>query len=264
MRTSVAVLALSASALLLTSCSAVQQQGAKTLHINLQGRAMGGEQPITAATVQLYAVGITTDGGGASEMINQTITPVTTSDGTGVMNSNANAGNNNNQFAAGYFTISGDYTCPSSSTLVYLATIGGNPGIGTNNAQEQLAALGQCGNLTSNTNIVINEVTTVGTVKALLPYMSNSGTTYASVSSTPAHAAALATAFNTAAEYVNVTYGGAPGPNLPAGSDASSNDLRALANVVQNCVNSNGSTGNGSNCGTFFTDAQGSAPHRRQ
>ena len=247
------------SVLALAGCNSVQQQGAKTVTINLQGRAMGGEQPITDSTIQLYAVGTTTDGGGATALINQITTPVTTSDGTGVVNSNANAGNNNNQLTAGSFTITGDYTCPSASTLVYLAAIGGNPGIGTNNAQEQIAALGQCGNLSSSTYITVNEITTVGTVKALQPYMSNASSTYASVSSTPPHAAALATAFNTASEYVNVQYGQAPGPNLPAGYDADSNDLRALANVVQNCVNSNGSTGNGTNCGTFFTDAQGTA-----
>ena len=216
---------------------------------------MGGEQPITGSVVQLYAVGTSTDGGASTALINQTLTPVTTSDGSGMMNSNANAGNNNNQMGAGYFTISGDYVCPSASTLVYLATIGGNPGVGVNNAQEQLAALGECGNLSPNTYITINEVTTIGTVRALSSYM----TGYASVGSTTNDAAALATAFDTANEYVNIANGTAPGPTLPSGYDAAANDLRALANVVQNCVNSDGSTNNGSNCGTFFAAAQGTA-----
>jgi len=239
----------------LTSCSAVRQQGQTTVHLNLQGRAMGGEQPITAATIQLYAVGTSTDGGASTALINQTNTPVTTSDGSGVANSNANASNNNNQMPAGYFTITGDYTCPSASTLVYIVGIGGNPGAGTNNVQEEMAAIGQCGSLTAQSFLVVNEITTVGTARALSSYM----TGYASVGSTTAHAAALATAFNTASEYVQIANGTAPGPNLPSGYNADDNDLRALANVVQSCVNSNGSTANGSRCGTFFQDAQGTA-----
>jgi len=235
----------------LTSCSSTQMGTTQTVHLSLQGRAMGGEQPITASTIQLYAVGTTTDGGASNALINQALTPVTTSDGTGLANSNANAGNNNNQFSAGSFTITGDYTCPSASTLVYIAAIGGNPGAGTNNAQEQIAALGPCGNLNANTFVIINEVTTVGTVRALSSYM----TAYDHVGSTPAHAAALATAFSTVNDYVSTQYGSAPGASLPAGYDAASNDLRALANVVQYCVNSTG----GSPCTTFFGDAQGTA-----
>jgi hypothetical protein len=68
-----------------------------TVHLALRGRAMGGEQPISAATIQIYSVGPTTDGGPSTALINQITTPVTTSDGTGLKNANANAGNGNNQ-----------------------------------------------------------------------------------------------------------------------------------------------------------------------
>jgi hypothetical protein len=214
---------------------------------------MGGEQPITAATIQLYAVGTSTDGGASTALINQTTTPVTSSDGTGQMNSNANAGNNYNQYSPGGFSITGDYTCPSPTSLVYIADIGGNTGAGTNNSQEGLAALGECGNLSASSFVVINEITTVGTVRALSSYM----TAYDHVGSTTAHATALSTAFSLVNEYVNTSSGSAPGPSLPSGYSASDYDLRALANVVQSCVNSTGTTG--VTCPPFFTDAKGSA-----
>ena len=158
-----------AGCIFLTSCHSTQS-GQVTVHFPVQGSAMGGEQPIAAATIQLYAVGTSTDGGAATPLINQTLTPVTTSDGSGQLNSNANAGNNYNQLAAGFFTLNADYTCPSSSSLIYIASIGGNPGAGTNTVQEQLAAVGQCGS-PSSTFINLNEVTTVGTVRALSSYM---------------------------------------------------------------------------------------------
>ena len=247
------LLALGAVCLVFTGCTANHISPPVTVHATLRGIAMGGEQPITDAAIHLYEVGTTGDGSAATDLLGANV--VTTSDGTGSMNSNANAGNDDNQLSAGSFMITGDYTCPTASTLVYLAAVGGNPGAGTNNVQEQIVALGDCGTLASTTFITVNEVTTVGTTAALHSFMSG----YNSIGASNANAAALATAFNTAAEYMNPTYGTAPGPALPSGYDASSNDVRALANVVQNCVNSNGSTANGSNCGTFFADAQGTA-----
>jgi uncharacterized repeat protein (TIGR03803 family) len=247
------LLALAAVAFALSGCTANHVSPPVMVHATLHGVAMGGEQPITDAGIHLYEVGTTGDGSVATDLLGSNV--VTTSDGTSSMDANANAGNENNSLAPGSFTITGDYTCPTMDTLVYLAAVGGNPGAGTNNAQEQIVALGDCGNLASTTFITVNEVTTVGTTVALHDYM----TAYNAVGSSNANAAALATAFNTAAEYMNPTYGTAPGPALPPGYDASSNDVRALANVVQNCVNSNGSTANGTNCGIFFADAQGTA-----
>src|SRR5665213_3481559 len=72
----------------------------------VQGIAHGGLQAITGATVQLYAVGTTGDGSGTG----------------------GNASNNHNSYAAGSFNITGDYTCPSATTLVYITVTGGNPG----------------------------------------------------------------------------------------------------------------------------------------
>lgn len=228
----------------LIACNSVTHVAPTTTsaHRELSGKIFGGEQPITGATIQLYAVNTATNGGASTALITST---VTSSDGSGQTNSNANAGNNNNQMDPGFFTITGDYTCPSPDALVYIAAIGGDPGAGTNNNQINLAALGACGNLSSSTNLIINEITTVGTVAALHTAMSG----YDHIGST----GDLTAAFNTAAEYVNVGYGTAPGPALPTGYDASSNDIRALANAVQSCVNSTGGSANdGSSCGRLF------------
>ena len=96
------------------------------------GIVMGGQQPVSGNLIQLYAVGTTGDSSTATTLIHTTLT---TSDGTGQPNSNANAGNSNNSLPAGSFTITGDYTCPSASSEVYLVGTGGNPGMpqGTNN-----------------------------------------------------------------------------------------------------------------------------------
>ena len=124
---------------------------------------------------------------------------------------------------------------------------------GTNNtAVQQLLPLGACSSLATRNFIVVNEVTTVGMVAALYPYI----TAYNSVGSTAAHAADLVSRFNTAAEYVNASNGRSPGPALPAGSDASTADLNSLANTVSACVNTSGYVnGNGGICDRFFTDA---------
>lgn len=226
------VLALSVLAPALTSCTASHVTPPATLHIDLHGRAMGGEQPISGASIFLYQVGTTGIGSQAMNLLNS---PVTSSDGTG---SGGDSSNGFNQWAPGNFTLTGDYTCPVTDSYVYLAAVGGNPGAGTNNSQVSLVALGDCNNLTAQTYITVNEITTVGTMAALWPFYGDGySTSYDSIGSTSGDSA-LAAAFNRAAEYMNSATGTAPGPALPAGFDASSNDLRTLANVVQNCVNS--------------------------
>ncbi len=70
--------------------------------------------------------------------------------------------------ADGSFNITGDYTCPTASSLVYLTATGGNPGVGSNNSAIQMVApLGACGNLNSSTFINVNEVTTAAAAVAL-------------------------------------------------------------------------------------------------
>jgi glucuronoarabinoxylan endo-1,4-beta-xylanase len=207
---------------------------------SVRGQVKGGQQPVSGATIQLYQVGTAGDGSSAAPLGS----PTTTS-------------------ASGGFTITGDYTCPGSNPEVYLLATGGNPGLssGTNNtAIALIAALGSCTSLTSSTFINLNEVTTVAAVAALSPYM----TSPAAIGSGSSDAAALMTAFALASQYASTATGTAPGSGIPAGDAVPSTLINSLADVASACVNSTGGVaGDGSSCGTLFTDATpsgGAAP----
>jgi hypothetical protein len=205
------------------------------------GVARGGQQPISGATVQMYAAGTAGDGSAATAMMSA---PVTTD-------------------AGGYFTLTGLFTCPTPTSLVYLLASGGNPGLtaGTNNTSISLmAALGPCQNLSVATFVNMNEVTTVAAIAALAPYV----TTPAAIGSGTADAAAIASAFTLASEYANTTTGGTPGNNVPAGMTVPTVEIDTLADIIANCINSSGGTaGDNSNCGDLFaysTVSGGTAP----
>lgn len=92
----------------------------------ITGIVHGGQQPVTGSLIQLYVAGTTGDASAASPLL---AARATTSDGTGdAGNSNANAANQSNQLAAGSFTLTGAYTCPTTDAQVYLVATVGNPG----------------------------------------------------------------------------------------------------------------------------------------
>jgi hypothetical protein len=226
--------------LLLAGCSQTQP-GKVTEPLVRHSSVHGGQQPISGATLQLYAVGTTGDGSAATPLLTQTVT----SD------------------ASGNFNLTGAYTCPSASTLVYVVATGGNPGLspGTNNTDIALmAALGPCGNLTGSTFITINELTTVGAIWPLAPFMAS----YTNIGSGSSDGSALASAFTLASQYVNTTTGSAPGQNVPSGTTVPVTQLNTLADILSSCVNSAGGvSGDGSTCGTLFaaaTPTGGTAP----
>jgi polygalacturonase len=245
-----------AGGLLLSGCASSQL--ALPAHpLRLSGTVHGGQQPVTGALIQLYAVGSTGDGSAATPLIGATLT---TSDGSGNgANSNANAGNANNTLPAGSFTITGDYNCPTGAE-VYLVGTGGNAGSGTNNNLALMAALGLCSNLSSSTYIFMDELTTVGSIAALANYTSS----YSAIGSGSGDASALQAAFSTVNEYTDTTLGIAPGPTLPASTYASNIEIQTLGDVLSACINSAGGTaGDGSICDHLFTDTtptSGSAP----
>jgi streptogramin lyase len=190
----------------------------------------GGQQGVSGATIQLYAAG-TNYGSAATPLLTKTVT------------SNG----------AGSFTITGDYSCPTTTTQVYIVATGGNPGLalGTNNtALIMMAALGPCGSLTSSTFIFIDEVTTVASVYALAPFMSTGGGTMLGAPS--ADAQGLANAFATVNNLVNTAQGTAPGLSLPTGATAPTAELNTLADLMSLCVNTSGLPGV---CSTLFAVA---------
>jgi hypothetical protein len=230
-------------AVLLSGCSSLPNTISTTqvaAVTGAQGAVHGGQSPITGATITLWAVGTTGDGSTATSLATTT--------------TNAN----------GAFTLP-TYTCPGSDPYVYLTSTGGNPGLapGTNNTDIALmAALTDCNTLKANAAtefILVDEVTTIGSVAALYPYIAGPG----SVGSGTGDAAAFGTAFQSVAEYTNTTTGTAPGPNLPGGYYASSTEINTLGNIFAYCINTaSGSAGDGTPCGNLFnlTKVGGVAP----
>jgi hypothetical protein len=240
----VSFLFLVAGALLIVGCSGAGSvtEGVKpaTTSASAQGVVRGGQQPVTGATVQLYAAGTGGDGSAATPLLS----PAVMTDGNG------------------NFTITGLYKCPSASALVFLVATGGNPGLGgtVNNASLALmAALGPCGNLTGSTFIFMNELTSAAAVYSLAPYMASA----TAVGSGVSDQAGLASAFTLASELVNTTTGSAPGTGVPSGAVVPTAQLNLVADILAACVNSpGGTTGNGSSCGSLFmlTTAGSTAP----
>jgi hypothetical protein len=224
----------------LTGCgvgSTAISPNSATSAVHLSGKLYGGQQPVSGATLQLYAAGSTGYSSAATPLLNQTVT--TRSDGT--------------------FTITGDYTCPANGQLYIVAT-GGNPGLtpstATNPNLALMTGLGGCGNLTPNTNIMINELTTVASVWALSRFMSG----YASVGTSPGNATGLANAFAVIPELVDTAVGVTPGPALPANAVLPSTELNTLADALAACINSpGGAAGDTSLCGQLFSAANTSS-----
>ncbi len=197
----------------------------------LGGHVYGGEQPISGSNIQLFSPGTTGYGSASIPLLNRPVT------------SDAN----------GNFSLTGTYTCPSSSTPVYVYITGGNPGLapGTNNAAISLmASVGFCGDLTSSTFLVVNEMTTVAAVWSLAPFMVD-GT---HIGTSPTNVQGLINAVETSVNLVSPNTGVSPG-SAPAIATVPVAEIHTLGDILTSCVNSNGSTSPTSSCGRLFTAA---------
>lgn len=199
----------------------------------LQGTVHGGQQAVSSSVIQLWAAGQAGNGSAPQPLITATVLTD----------------------ASGNFNIDNDYTCPSATAQVYITSTGGNPGLGpggNNPSLKMMAALGSCGNLSSATNVVIDEVTTVAAAWALAPFMDASG----NIGSSATNTVGLQNAFLNAGLLADSSTG-LP-PTLPSGQSIETGKVYALANALAGCINSDGS-----NCTTLFTAATpptGSAP----
>jgi streptogramin lyase len=219
-------LLLSALAATFTGCGIDQSAPTGVTGSLINGRIVGGQQPIQGAAIYLYQVGTTGNGTGA-QILNS---PVST-------------------LADGSFSLTGDYRCPASNTQVYLVAAGGNPGLSSNTnntASVLMVALGDCGNLTASSFIFVNEVTTAAAAWALSPFLGPN----AIVGSSATNANGLRNAFLVANNLVNTTTGQAGG-TLPSGATLEASKLYSLANTLAACVN----TAGGSACSPLFSAA---------
>jgi hypothetical protein len=211
----------------------------------LQGHVYGGEQPVVGASIQLYAAGAPASGGGYGLGSTPLITgalPTTDSNGS--------------------FTITGDYTLPPAPSHFYIVSTGGSPGSGNpvNPNIVLLSAIGGCtatSGLSSSLFININEVTTIGSILALQPFLAApaSGNLAAPAIGTPSTAYnGLQNAFETVNNLISISTGAVvPSTQNWAASDSNGLIINTLGDILVHCVNSNPALTN--YCTTLFSEA---------
>ena len=195
--------------------------------VSFTGKVNAGLQPVSGASVQLFAAGIAGNGSAPTALLSTAV--ATGSNGT--------------------FTIPSGYTCPSAQTPVYLLAKGGQAGTGSaaNPFLWLMTALGPCGSITPGSNFVLNEVTTAASVWTLASFMSSGG----SVGAGCTNVTGLDNAFLIANSLVNASTGTSPGAGIPSTLTVSTGKLNTLANALASCTHSSG----GSSCSGLFTAA---------
>jgi hypothetical protein len=214
---------------------------------SIRGVVHGGQNPVYQAHVYLYAVGDTGYGGAAVSLL-------TSGDGSDSLGTYVLTG------ADGSFNISGDYTCTVTANYpsTYILAVGGDPtGLDTgsvnNTAISLVAPTGDCSKSNfSSVSVVVNEVTTIGTV-----YAASSILTDLTHSSAPPPSDALAftalSNINTDLLFASPT--GVARATTPAGNGAVPQaEINTLANILAACVNTTSSSS--SNCQTLFNNAK--------
>jgi hypothetical protein len=212
----------------------------------IHGSVHGGQQPVTGATIQLWAISVSGDGTASTQLLSA---PVIT-DGTGS------------------FTITNLYACSTYTTgaeagmdyQVYLTSTGGNPGLPagrTNSAIALMSALGDCLTLQDPAVFLdVNEETTVAAVAQLAPYM----TSYSAVGAGDSDFSSMMNALFSADSMVSVVSGTSIYNQL--GPPALK--INELSDILAACINSPGGVaGDGSPCGLLFlyaTPPSGPAP----
>lgn len=208
-----------------------------------QGTVTGGQQPITDATIQLYTTGSGGYGSAASTF-----------------------GSSAQTDSSGDFSLSPP-ACPGNNPDVFLVATGGMPtGYTTNANLIMMTGLGPCSGLASISRVQVNELTTIATVWALSGFMTGPTNIGAPTTNTTG----LNNAFAAINEVVNIQTGALSGPSLPSGATLPTDEIDALGNILQNCVNSTGGSAsdttdghtNGTTCGKLFylANPSGTAP----
>ena len=190
----------------------------------LGGHVMGGQQPISGSSIQMFAYN---PDGTATSLLN---TPVT-SDGNG------------------NFTITNDYTC-APGALVYLIARQGNAGAGNNYAITLETALGPCSALTPSSFFTMNEVTTVAFAYSFHAFIPSDGSMVIASSPYVANSfLGVTNGFGMFTSLVNPTSGQSPGPTAPANAVVPTAEINTLADILSVCING---TQTGTGCPALF------------
>ena len=198
-------------------------------NVALSGAVHGGQPPVTKSNIALFAT--------SSAGYNGTLTPLATTQTD----------------TSGNFNITTTIVCPTDTTSqTYLVSTGGNPGLTTgtdNSAIFLVAALGNCRNLSNFPYVVINEVTTVAAAYALSGFApvggagmteaAEEGGTMAGFTTSSTNTQGLTDGFANATNIVNVATGSANStPSGGASGTVPAGTINALADILQDCVNS--------------------------
>jgi streptogramin lyase len=250
--------------LVLTGCSlSTTANSTADPGVALSGVVRGGQQSIVGAHVYLFAAGTTGYGGAgiAATSSNASVSLLTSGPGRTL---DTSGGATNGDYyvttgTGGAFSITGDYSC-TANTQVYLYSLGGDAGSGTNSAAGLVAALGNCpsgGSFATQTpNLILNEVTTIAAAYGFAGFASDS--THVSSSGTAAAQLGIANAFANAANVANIVSGGALATTPGGNGTVPQSEVNTLANVLASCVNT---TGPGSSaCSTLFVNAKSAGP----
>jgi len=220
----------------------------------LKGRVHGGQSPVSGATIQLWQPGTQFNGSSAGYLISGS---ALTTSGEALTDANGN------------FDLTGQYTCPSSTTPVYITATGGNPGLSggsiNNSALVLMAALGPCGSLASLTGpIVVNEVTTVASVYALAQFMGSGGSgdnVGYYLTTAPQSVAGISNPFSEVLNIINIYTGTARTQTGSGVGTVPQTEIDTLADILVPCVNTSGPSS--TSCQSLFaaaTPVGGSAP----
>jgi streptogramin lyase len=235
-------------ALLLSGCAGnptftANPGSAQTM--TLRGSVHGGQQPVVGAHVYLFAISATGWGGPG-------IAPSSSNASVSLLTSGTARDSSGNWYVTtdsnGQFSITGDYTCPSSANTYYYAT-GGDSGSGNNSAITLVAPFSSCN---PSTFTIVNEVSTIASVF-----------TFAGLITDPLHVGTSGSALalsslnsaNSGLNNILVQGAGVANTTTPSGNGTVPQaEINTLANILASCINS---TGPGSvACATLFANAQ--------
>jgi hypothetical protein len=199
-----------------------------TAHAVISGHVHGGQQPVSGATLQIYAVNQLVSGGAyVSTPLIQGVLPVSGLDGS--------------------FNISTNYTAPTTASHFYIVANGGSSSLGQlpNSSISMMAVLEGCTatvGVPASLDLVINEVSTMGAVLALQPFFaapSSSSLNNPTLSTASTNYPALQDGFATAFNLVDLASGRAlTSANSFVASDANSLMVYSMANTLAYCINS--------------------------
>jgi len=220
---------------------------------DIQGEIYGGQQPVNLAATYLFAAGTSGYGSASTSLLDSSVPAVCGSGG------NSPCVDSNGDYYVltngnGHFAFGGLYTCVPG-TQVYMYSVGGNSGTGTNTGIGLMAILGQCpaaGNLAATVpRVQVSEVSTIAAAYAFAAFakdaihVGSSGTTLAQTG--------IANAIANAANLYNIA---GPGGNIANATTLGGNgivpqsEIDAIANSLAACINS-ASAGSGQ-CTSLF------------